>query len=239
MIEQMKVEDLVILHEDNHIIVVLKPQNVPSCEDESKDKDMLTVIKEYIKIKNNKPGNVYVGLVHRLDRPTGGVMVFAKSSKAASRLSEQMRTGDFEKKYYTVLVGTPRESKATLTNYMKKNPINNMVYVCPQTVEGAKFAELEYRVMQEVGGYSLTEVKLHTGRTHQIRVQMAHMGTPVFGDMRYGGENAKKGKLALWATSLSFTHPVSKERLCFKVEPPKDSIPWKAFDTSKAVDIYL
>ena len=235
----MKVEDLVILHEDNHIIVVLKPQNVPSCEDESKDKDMLTVIKEYIKIKNNKPGNVYVGLVHRLDRPTGGVMVFAKSSKAASRLSEQMRTGDFEKKYYTVLVGTPRESKATLTNYMKKNPINNMVYVCPQTVEGAKFAELEYRVMQEIGGYSLTEVKLHTGRTHQIRVQMAHMGTPVFGDMRYGGENAKKGKLALWATSLSFTHPVSKERLCFKVEPPKDSIPWKAFDTSKAVDIYL
>ena len=234
----MKVEDLVILHEDNHIIVVLKPQNVPSCEDESKDKDMLTVIKEYIKIKNNKPGNVYVGLVHRLDRPTGGVMVFAKSSKAASRLSEQMRTGDFEKKYYTVLVGTPRESKATLTNYMKKNPINNMVYVCPQTVEGAKFAELEYRVMQEIGGYSLTEVKLHTGRTHQIRVQMAHMGTPVFGDMRYGGENAKKGKLALWATSLSFTHPVSKERLCFKVEPPKDSIPWKAFDTSKAVDIY-
>ena len=238
MTEQMKVEDLVILHEDNHIIVVLKPQNVPSCEDESKDKDMLTVIKEYIKIKNNKPGNVYVGLVHRLDRPTGGVMVFAKSSKAASRLSEQMRTGDFEKKYYTVLVGTPRESKATLTNYMKKNPINNMVYVCPQTVEGAKFAELEYRVMQEIGGYSLTEVKLHTGRTHQIRVQMAHMGTPVFGDMRYGGENAKKGKLALWATSLSFTHPVSKERLCFKVEPPKDSIPWKAFDTSKAVDIY-
>ena len=235
----MKVEDLVILHEDNHIIVVLKPQNVPSCEDESKDKDMLTVIKEYIKIKNNKPGNVYVGLVHRLDRPTGGVMVFAKSSKAASRLSEQMRTGDFEKKYYTVLVGTPRESKATLTNYMKKNPINNMVYVCPQTVEGAKFAELEYRVMQEIGGYSLTEVKLHTGRTHQIRVQMAHMGTPVFGDMRYGGENAKKGKLALWATSLSFTHPVSKERLCFKVEPPKDSMPWKAFDTSKAVDIYL
>ena len=137
MTNQMKVEDLVILHEDNHIIVVLKPQNVPSCEDESKDKDMLTVIKEYIKIKNNKPGNVYVGLVHRLDRPTGGVMVFANSSKAASRLSEQMKTGDFEKKYYTVLVGTPRESKATLTNYMKKNPINNMVYVCPQTVEGA------------------------------------------------------------------------------------------------------
>ena len=237
MTEQMKVEDLVILHEDNHIIVVLKPQNVPSCEDESKDKDMLTVIKEYIKVKNNKPGNVYVGLVHRLDRPTGGVMVFAKSSKAASRLSEQMKTGDFEKKYYTVLVGTPRESKATLTNYMKKNPINNMVYVCPQTVEGAKFAELEYRVIQEVGGYSFTEVKLHTGRTHQIRVQMAHMGTPVFGDMRYGGENAKKGKLALWAYCLSFLHPITKERMRFLAYPPEEETPWKAFSLEKAVEI--
>ena len=238
MTEQMKVEDLIILHEDNHIIVVLKPQNVPSCEDESKDKDLLNVIKEYIKIKNNKPGNVYVGLVHRLDRPTGGVMVYAKSSKAAARLSEQMKTGDFEKKYYTVLVGSPRESKATLTNYMKKNPINNMVYVCPQTVEGAKFAELEYRVIEEKSGLSFTEVTLHTGRSHQIRVQMAHNGTPVYGDMRYGGENAKKGKLALWATSLTFTHPVSKERLCFKIEPPKDLAPWKIFDTEKAVDIY-
>ena len=238
MTEQMKVEDLIILHEDNHVIVVLKPQNVPSCEDESKDKDLLTVIKEYIKIKNNKPGNVYVGLVHRLDRPTGGVMVYAKSSKAAARLSEQMKTGDFEKKYYTVLVGAPRESKATLTNYMKKNPINNMVYVCPQTVEGAKFAELEYRVIEEKSGFSFTEVTLHTGRSHQIRVQMANIGTPVYGDMRYGGENAKKGRLALWATSLTFTHPVSKERLCFKIEPPKDLAPWKIFNTEKAVDIY-
>ncbi|MBQ8725905.1 MAG: RluA family pseudouridine synthase [Clostridia bacterium] len=238
MTEQFKVEDLIILHEDNHIIVVLKPQNVPSCEDESKDKDMLTVIKEYIKIKNNKPGNVYVGLVHRLDRPTGGVMVYAKSSKAASRLSEQMKTGDFEKKYSTVLVGSPKESRATLTDYMKKNPINNMVYVCPPTVEGAKFAELEYRVIEEKGGLAFTEVTLHTGRSHQIRVQMSHIGTPVYGDMRYGGETAKKGKLALWATSLSFTHPVSKERLCFKIEPPKDILPWKNFDTSKSVDLY-
>ena len=126
---QMTKEDLIILYEDNHIIVVLKPQNVPCCEDESKDKDLLSVIKDYIKEKENKPGNVYVGLVHRLDRPTGGVMVYAKSSKAAARLSESMKTGDFEKKYFTVLVGTPREKSATLTNYMKKNPINKMVYV--------------------------------------------------------------------------------------------------------------
>ena len=130
-------EDLVILHEDNHIIVVLKPQNIPSCEDESKDRDMLTIIKDYIREKYDKQGNVYLGLVHRLDRPTGGVMVFAKSSKAASRLSEQMRDGDFEKRYYAVLMGTPKEEKATLTHYMKKNAVNNLVtssrmkfYVC-------------------------------------------------------------------------------------------------------------
>ena len=238
MTEQMKVEDLVVLYEDNHIIVVLKPQNIPSCEDESKDTDLLTVVKEHVKIRENKPGNVYVGLVHRLDRPTGGVMVYAKSSKAAARLSEQMKTGDFEKKYYAVLVGTPREKKATLTNYLKKNPINNMVYVCPQTVEGAKFAELEYNVVGENNGLSLAEIKLHTGRSHQIRVQTANIGTPVYGDMRYGGEKAKKGKLALWATSLSFTHPVSKERLCFKIQPPSDEIPWKYFDTSASLDVY-
>ncbi len=233
----MNKEDLIVLHEDNHIIVVYKPQNIPCCEDSSKDKDLLTVIKEYIKDKENKPGNVYVGLVHRLDRVTGGVMVYAKSSKAASRLSEQMRNGDFEKKYFTVLVGSPKEKRATLTDYMKKNPINNMVYVCPKTVEGAKFAELEYKIVEEKDGLSLALVTLHTGRTHQIRVQMSHNSTPVYGDMRYGGEKAKKGNIALWATILAFTHPVSKERLVFKIEPPKDNTPWKFFDIDEAMRI--
>ena len=239
MTEQMQKEDLIVLYEDNHVIVVLKPQNVPSCVDETKDKDLLTVIKEHIKERENKQGNVYVGLVHRLDRPTGGVMVYAKSSKAAARLSEQMKTGDFEKKYAAVLTGTPREKDATLTNYLKKNPINNMVYVCPQGTEGAKFAELEYNILEEKNGLSLALVKLHTGRSHQIRVQMANIGTPVYGDMRYGGEKAKKGKLALWAVSLSFTHPVSKERMCFKIQPPADILPWKYFDTEKTVSIEL
>ena len=230
-------EDLVILHEDNHIIVVLKPQNVPSCEDESKDADMLTIIKEYIKTTYNKPGNVYLGLVHRLDRPTGGVMVFAKSSKAAARLSEQMQNGDFEKRYFTVLVGEPKEEKATLTHYMKKNAVNNMVYVCPPSVAGAKFAELEYQVVEAKSGLSLVDVRLHTGRSHQIRVQMNAIGTPVYGDMRYGGEKAKKGYLALWAYYLSFTHPVSKERMVFRVQPPKDNTPWNLFDTERSVTI--
>jgi len=230
-------EDLVILHEDNHIIVVLKPQNIPSCEDESKDKDMLTVIKEYVAEKYDKKGNVYLGLVHRLDRPTGGVMVFAKSSKAAARLAEQMKSGDFEKRYMAVVVGSPREKKATLTHYMKKNVVNNMVYVCPPTTVGAKFAELEYQVVDEQAGLSLADITLHTGRSHQIRVQMNAIGTPVYGDMRYGGEKAKKGYLALWAYYLAFTHPVSKERMVFRVEPVKDRAPWNIFDVSKSVKI--
>ncbi len=230
-------EDLIILYEDNHIIVVLKPQNIPSCEDESKDKDMLTMIKEYIKEKYNKQGNVYLGLVHRLDRPTGGVMVFAKSSKAASRLSEQLRSGDFEKRYFAVLMGIPKEEKATLTHYMKKNAINNVVYICPPTVAGAKFAELEYKMLEKTEDLSLVDVRLHTGRSHQIRVQMNAIGTPIYGDMRYGGEKAKKGYLALWAYYLSFSHPVSKERMVFRVQPPKDLIPWKNFDTDRAVTI--
>ncbi len=230
-------EELIILHEDNHIIVALKPQNVPSCEDESKDKDMLTMLKEYIKEKYNKPGNVYLGLVHRLDRPTGGVMVFAKSSKAASRLSEQLKDGDFEKRYYAVLCGTPKEEKATLTHYMKKNAINNMVYVCPPTVAGAKFAELEYNLVEKNEEISLVDVRLHTGRSHQIRVQMNAIGTPIYGDMRYGGEKAKKGNLALWAYYLSFTHPVSKERMVFRVQPPKDLNPWNMFNTDRSVTI--
>ena len=230
-------ENLIILHEDNHIIVVLKPQNVPSCEDASKDRDMLTIIKDYIREKYKKTGNVYLGLVHRLDRPTGGIMVFAKSSKAAARLSEQIKDGDFEKKYSAVLVGKPREEQATLTNYMKKNAVNNMVYICAPTEANAKFAQLEYRILDEKAGLSFAEIKLHTGRSHQIRVQMNAINCPVYGDMRYGGERAKKGYLALWAYYLSFTHPVTKERLVFRAEPPKDNVPWNLFDTDRAVKI--
>ena len=221
-------DELKILHEDNHIIVVLKPQGIPSCGDESGDENMLDAVKEYIRTAYKKSGNVYVGLVHRLDRPTGGVMVFAKTSKAAARLSEQMRTGDFEKKYLAVLSAVPKEPQGKLVNYLKKNAVNNMVYLCPPTTEGAKLASLEYRVAEEKGGCALAEVKLHTGRSHQIRVQMAGIGCPLVGDMRYGGENAKKGNLALWAYSLAFTHPVTKERLRFLAEPP-ESAPWKYF----------
>jgi 23S rRNA pseudouridine1911/1915/1917 synthase len=223
-------KDLVILYEDNHIIVVLKPQNVACCPDESGDDNLFDCVKRYIKTTYEKPGNVYLGLVHRLDRPTGGVMVFAKTSKAAARLSEQIRTGGFEKKYLAVLCGVPSKKKATLENYLRKNTVNNTVYICTQTEEGAKFASLDYEIKEEKGGFALAEIKLHTGRTHQIRVQMASINCPLVGDMRYGGEKAVKGKLALWAYSLRFSHPTTGEKMNFKIEPPKDEGAWKSFD---------
>ncbi len=229
--------DLNILYEDNHIIVVLKPQMTACCPDESKDDNLFDQIKRYIKVAYEKPGNVYLGLVHRLDRPTGGVMVYAKTSKAAARLTEGLQTGDFEKKYLTVLCGAPDTPRGTLCNYLRKNTVNNMVYVCTPSEEGAKYAELDYKVLEEKSKHALVEVRLHTGRTHQIRVQMAGISHPVFGDMRYGGALAQKGKLALWAYSLSFSHPITKERLKFIACPPDDETPWKAFDVAKAVEI--
>lgn len=226
----MQQSDLNILYEDNHIIVVMKPQMVASCPDESGDYNLLDCVKDYIKVTYQKPGNAYAGLVHRLDRPTGGVMVFAKTSKAAARLSEQMKNGGFEKKYYAVLCGAPSKKSGILENYLRKNSVNNTVYVCTQTEENAKFASLGYNIVAEERGLSLAEITLHTGRTHQIRVQTAAINCPVYGDMRYGGEKAVKGKLALWAYSLRFTHPTSGESLRFVIEPPKDESPWKLFD---------
>ena len=226
----MEDNELIILHEDNHVIVVLKPQMLACCPDESADDNLLDCVKRYIKKKYDKAGNAFVGLVHRLDRPTGGVMVFAKTSKAASRLSEQMKNGGFEKRSLAVLCGCPSKKKATLENYLRKNSVNNTVYVCTQTEEGAKFASLDYEIKNESSGLSLAEINLHTGRTHQIRVQFSSINCPVYGDMRYGGEKAVKGRLALWAFSLRFTHPVTGEKLRFMAEPPEDISPWNKFD---------
>lgn len=225
----MQDNELNILYEDNHIIVVLKPQMTACCPDESGDDNLFDCVKRYIKAAYCKPGNVYLGLVHRLDRPTGGVMVFAKTSKAAARLTGQMTGGGFEKKYYAVLCGVPSKERATLVNYLRKNSVNNTVYVCTESEEGAKYASLAYEIKDTKGGLSLAEITLHTGRTHQIRVQTAAINCPVYGDMRYGGEKAVKGRLALWAYSLRFSHPTTGEALRFMIEPPKDENPWKLF----------
>ena len=227
----MEEKELNIAYEDNHIIVVIKPQNIPTQEDESKDRDLLTMVKEYIKVKENKPGNVYVGLVHRLDRPTGGVMVFAKTSKAASRLTEQLKTGDMHKKYLTVVNGKPREKRAKLVHFLKKNARTNTVQVVPELTTDAKRAELDYNVLEQKEKVALVEVDLHTGRSHQIRVQMKTIGCPIYGDIKYGGDKLAKGhNLALWAYELKFIHPTTKQNLTFKCYPPEDVTPWKVFD---------
>lgn len=224
-------EELNVVYEDNHIIVVVKPQNVPTQEDESKDKDLLTMVKEYIKVKENKPGNVYVGLVHRLDRPTGGIMVFAKTSKSASRLTQEMHTGDFKKRYLAVVVGKPREKRAKLVNYLLKNARTNTVQVVPELTTNAKRAELDYVVLDDNEKVSLVEVNLATGRSHQIRVQLKNIGCPIYGDVKYGGDKLAKGhNLALWAYELKFVHPTTKENMTFKCYPPEDITPWNVFN---------
>lgn len=227
--------DFDILHEDNHILVAVKPQNLPTQADSSGDADFLSLLKDYLKQKYDKPGNVFLGLVHRLDRPTGGVMVFAKTSKAAERLCQAIREGDFEKEYLAVTVGCPKEPKAQLTHYLKKNPLTNVVSVVPLATEGAKRADLVYEVLETKGRVSLLKVRLLSGRSHQIRVQMAHIGCPVFGDVKYKGDIARGYPLALWAEKLAFTHPVTKERMVFLAYPPEEKEPWKRFELSNHI----
>lgn len=239
MSRQFTMDDVKILHEDNSVLVVVKPQNIPSQGDSSGDMDLLSLLKQYIKEKYNKPGNVYLGLVHRLDRPTGGVMVFAKNSKSAERLSKQMQNGEMGKTYLATLVGCPKENRGTLVNYLKKNPLTNNVYVATVGDHGVKRAELSYQVLESyVDVVSLAKVQLATGRSHQIRVQFQAIGNPVFGDVRYGGDTLARGhNLALWAYRLEFNHPVSKERMVFVAYPPQIE-PWTRFDVAKHVEVF-
>ena len=176
-----------VLYEDNHIIVAIKPVNVPSQEDKTGDKDMLTMIKEYIKEKYNKPGNVYIGLVHRLDRPVGGIMVFARTSKAASRLSEEVRNKSFNKKYLAIVNGKFDEKSGTFVDYLWKDQKNNTSYVVKESKKGAKKAELNYEVLKynHDDNLSLVKIDLKTGRHHQIRVQFSSRGHALYGDNKY------------------------------------------------------
>jgi len=230
---------LEILYEDNHIIVVKKPQNVPSQKDETGDEDMLSAIKEYVKIKYNKRGEAYVGLVHRLDRPTGGVMVFARTSKAASRLSEQIQTGEMEKKYFAIVRGTLPNEHSVLVDYLLKDETKNMVSVVQKSTEGAKRAELEYYLLEKSGDLNLVQIKLMTGRGHQIRAQFAHAGCPILGDQKYGGDNMPKVNLNLFAAELKFTHPTTKERMTFRCFPPEELPAWNKFNLEKFLNLNI
>ena len=227
--ENIEIENL-ILFEDNHLLVVNKPNNIPVQEDITKDDDFLNILKNYLKQKHNKPGNVFLGLIQRLDRPTSGVMVFAKTSKAAARLCQSLVEGEFEKKYLAIVLGSLKEPQGALVHYLKKNSLTNTVSVVPQGTTDCKRAELSYKVLADLEKISLLEVELVTGRSHQIRVQLSHIGHPVFGDARYKGDVVKGADLALHAYLLRFCHPVSKDTMTFIVYPKPDKDLWKRFD---------
>lgn len=217
---------LKILYEDNHIIVAEKPPNIPSQSDKTEDEDMLTIIKQYIKEKYNKTGNVYLGLVHRLDRPVGGVMIFAKTSKAASRLSEQVRNKTFKKEYLAIVDGKIDQQKGILEDYLLKNQANNISKVVKENTKNAKYAKLEYEVLKYNEGINLSLLKilLHTGRHHQIRVQLSHFGHSICGDQKYGTRGRGK-QIALWAYQLTIEHPITKEKMSFR-DLPETIGPW-------------
>ena len=215
-----------ILYEDNHILCVVKPANLPVQADNTKDEDLLTLVKQYLKEKYNKPGNVYLGLVHRLDRPVGGAMILAKTSKAASRLSESIRVRAIDKVYYAILDGVPKKQSDTLVDYLTKDTKTNMVSVTNAKV--GKKSILHYQVLATKNGHTLVEIHLETGRPHQIRVQFASRNLPLVGDQRYN-KNAKKVQIALWAVSLTFSHPTTKDKITIHSDPP-EIWPWTEFE---------
>ena len=222
-----------VIYEDNHIIVVEKMVNIPSQSDKTGDKDMLTIIKEYLKEKYQKPGNVYLGLVHRLDRPVGGVMVFAKTSKAASRLSEEVRNKTFKKEYLVICNGKMEKDKDTLVDYLWKDEKKNTSYVVKPTKKNAKEAILDYEVLgyNEKENLSILKIDLHTGRHHQIRVQLSSRMHAIYGDNKYHGRGANTG-ICLWAYKLTIVHPTTKEEMVF-TDLPEPKGMWKLLEKYK------
>lgn len=218
-----------IIFEDNHLLVVKKPPNILSQEDKTGNPDILTLLKEKIKLRDNKPGNVFLGLVHRLDRPVGGIMVFAKTSKSAARLSEQIRKGEFEKTYLAIVHGRPPKKKDTLVNYLLKDKSTNTVKAVGKGVTGAKKAVMDYSIIGEIEDFSLAKINLYTGRSHQIRVQFSNLGYPLYGDQRYGSKVNKVGQqIALWSHNITCEHPIFKKRISF-TSFPKNQKPWSDF----------
>ncbi len=221
-------KDINIIYEDNHLLIVEKPVNIPVQQDNTNDLDLLTILKKYIKEKYNKPGNVYLGLVHRLDRPVGGVMIFARTSKCASRISEQIRKGNIDKWYLAVVNKKVEKQSDILEDYILRDEKNNISKIVPKETNNSKYAKLEYEVLDYNKEKDLTLVKIHlfTGRHHQIRLQFNNIGHSLYGDQRYGKQDKKQ--IALWAYKIEFNHPITNERISFSLLPKNIGI-WNEF----------
>lgn len=220
--------NLQILHEDNHLIVVNKRVGDIVQGDKTGDKPLSDVVKEYIKDKYNKPGEVFLGVVHRLDRPTTGIVVFARTSKALTRMNELFSNRETQKTYWAVVKNRPAKNEDTLVHYIKRNEKNNTSKAHLKEVPESKLASLEYKIIKELDNYFGLEVLLHTGRHHQIRAQLSAIGSPIKGDLKYGFDRSNPdGGIHLHARKLVFIHPVSKEEITITAPVPEDVI-WKA-----------
>lgn len=219
-----------VLFEDNHIIVVSKSSSEIVQGDKTGDKPLSETVKDYIKEKHKKPGNVFLGVVHRLDRPVSGIVLFAKTSKALSRLNEMFREGKVNKKYWAIVKNRPATPVGKLTHYLIKNEKQNKSYAYAQPKANGKKAELEYREIASSDNYFILEVNLLTGRHHQIRTQLSKMGCSIKGDLKYGAPRSNpNGSISLHARFISFVHPVTKEEVSFEAPCPNDDI-WGTFD---------
>ncbi len=223
-------KDISVIYEDNHLIVINKKPSQIVQGDKTGDETLPDMIKSYLKEKYNKPGNVFCGVVHRLDRPTSGIVVFAKTSKALSRLSEQFKSRETEKTYWAVVEDAPPKDEEKLEHYLLKNEKQNKSYIVAVDKPGAKKASLHYKMIKSSTRYHLLEVQLFTGRHHQIRCQLAGIGCAVKGDLKYGAKRSNKdGSIHLHARKLVLTHPTTKERLLFVAPVPDDNL-WKFFE---------
>lgn len=218
-------DNLQILYEDNHLIVINKRVGDIVQGDKTGDKPMSDVIKEYLKEKYQKPGAVFLGVVHRLDRPTSGIVIFAKTSKALTRLNEIFKNRESQKIYWAVVKGFPELEQNRLIHFLKRNPVNNTSKAYLKAVPESKEAILDYKIIEKLNQYSLLEIHLHTGRHHQIRAQLSAIGHPIKGDLKYGFDRSNPdGGIHLHARKLSFTHPTTKEVIHFVAPTPSEVI---------------
>ncbi|ALU73993.1 RluA family pseudouridine synthase [Tenacibaculum finnmarkense] len=221
-------DNLQVLHEDNHLVIINKRAGDIVQGDKTGDKPLSDVVKEYIKEKYDKPGAVYLGTVHRLDRPTSGVVIYARTSKALERLNKMLRDKTIKKTYWAVVKEQPEKTADTLISFLKKNPKNNKSTAYKKEVDGSKKAILHYKTLKNLDNYSLLEIDLETGRHHQIRVQLSNIGCIIKGDLKYGAKRSNKdGGIHLHARKIEFIHPVSKELIKVTAPTPKDPI-WGA-----------